>query len=297
MEDGTMDGNVVGVDRRKPPDARATLVIPDVETRLLDTRKAFDSVAGEIDGPLDNNAVIQHMRTLMWRRITNTVPAGARVLDLGCGTGIDTEYLARRGYQVVASDWSPKMVERTRLRAVGAGLSSHISVEQIGLHELHLLKGEPFAAIYSNLGPMNCAPDLKTIAKTCAALLNPKGKLIVSVMGRICPWEILYCCLRGRWRRAAARFSHGPAPVSLNGNIVWTRYFTPLEFYGEFSAEFELTHYSALLLFLPPPYLIGWYERWPKLCSSLGWLEEHLGALPWLRCAGDHFLMVLTKHG
>jgi len=290
-----MKGKVAEVDGRPPPDAGATLVGSNVETRLMDTRKAFDSLAGETDSPLDSNALIQHMRTLMWRRITNTMPAGARLLDLGCGTGIDAEHLARCGFQVVACDWSPKMVERTRLRAASTGLSSHISVEQIGLHELHLLKSEPFAGIYSNLGPMNCAPNLHTIAKSCAALLNPNGKLIVSVMGRFCPWEILYCCLRGSWLRAAARFSHGPTPVTLNGNIVWTRYYTPREFYREFSAEFALTHYSAHLLFLPPPYLIGWYERWPKLCSSLGWLDEHLGALPLLRCAGDHFQLVLTK--
>jgi hypothetical protein len=189
------------------------------------------------------------------------------------------------------------MVEHTRRRADGAGLSSRISVAQIGLHELPLLKGEPFAAIYSNLGPMNCAPDLKTVAKTCAALLNPGGKLIVSVMGRICPWEILYCGLRGQWRRAAVRFSHGPSPISLNGNIAWTSYFTPREFYREFSAEFELTYCSALLLFLPPPYLSGWYERWPRLCACLGWLDGELGALPLLRNTGDHFLMVMAKHG
>ncbi len=297
MGDGIMDGKAAGVDRRKPRDSSSNPGIPEAETRLQDTRKAFDSVAGEPDGPLGHNALIQHMRASMWRSITSAVPAGARILDIGCGTGIDAEYLARLGYQVVASDWSPQMAECTRLRAAGTGLGSRISVVQIGMHELHLLKGEPFAAIYSNLGPMNCATDLKSVAKTCAALLNPGGKLIVSVMGRICPWEILYFGLRGRWRRAAARFSHGPAPISLKGNTAWTSYFTPREFYREFSADFELTHCSALLLFLPPPYLAGWYERWPRLCAGLGWLDRRLGALPILRSAGDHFLMVMTKHG
>jgi len=288
---------VAGIDKSKLPEARSNPVIPEAAARLLDTRRAFDSVAGESVHPLDSNALLQVIRASMWRRITAAVPAGARVLDLGCGTGIDAEYLARRGYQVVAVDWSPRMVEHTRLRAAGAGLSSRICAAQIGLHELHLMQGEPFAAIYSDLGAMNCVPELRTVARHCAALLNRRGKLIVSVMGRICPWELLHCALRGRWRRAAVRFARGPVPVRLNDNVVWTSYFTPREFYREFSADFELTHFSALLLFLPPPYLLGWYERWPKLCRCLGWLDEHLGALPLVRGAGDHFLMVMTKHG
>ncbi len=36
---------------------------------------------------------------------------GARVLDAGCGTGLMTEELAKRGAKVVAADISPKLVQ------------------------------------------------------------------------------------------------------------------------------------------------------------------------------------------
>jgi 2-polyprenyl-3-methyl-5-hydroxy-6-metoxy-1,4-benzoquinol methylase len=268
-----------------------------VDSQLLDTQRAFDSVAADYDGPKGNNALIQRMRGTMWRALGGAFPPGARLLDLGCGTGIDAVELARRGYQVLATDWSPQMVERTRARAADAGLSDQVQVDQIGIHELDRLRGERFEGIYSNFGPLNCAPDLGEVAAACAALLKPHGKLVFSVIGRICPWEFVYYVARGRLARARVRGRRGAVPVSLNRHTVWAFYYTPREFYAPFAATFELTHYQALSLFLPPPYLIGLYDRARGLCEGLGWLDDHLGGLPLLRDAGDHFLIVMTRRG
>jgi ubiquinone/menaquinone biosynthesis C-methylase UbiE len=267
----------------------------DEEAQLGNTRVAFDSVASSYDGPLGNNVLIQHMRREMWRTLVSTVPAGARLLDIGCGTGIDAEHLAGLGYEIVAIDWSPEMTSRTRSRADAAGLSSHVKVIPMGVHELDRLSGELFDGIYSNLGPLNCAPDLSRVARMSSALLKKGGLCVVSVIGRVCPWELFYYSVRGRWTRAKVRFAHEAVPVNLNNNTVWTRYYTPREFYRAFSREFRLLRYRSLQLFLPPPYLIGFYERWPRLCGLLGQLDDHLCSLPLLRNAGDHFLMVLAK--
>ena len=83
--------------------------------------------------------------------------------------------------------------------------------------------------------------------------------------------------------------------MRLNGHQVWTRYFTPREFFRAFASDFDLTAYRGLGLLLPPPYLIHWYERLGVLFRPLGWLDDHLGALPLAREAGDHFLIVLTR--
>ncbi len=60
-----------------------------LDSRLVDTRRAFDSVAAIYDGPGGNNPLIQEMRAKLWRAVTTVVPKGGRLLDLGCGTGID----------------------------------------------------------------------------------------------------------------------------------------------------------------------------------------------------------------
>ena len=183
------------------------------DVRLSDTRLAFDGVAGEYDGPAGNNSVIQRMRDRMWRTLTDTFPVGSRLLDLGCGTGIDAAYLAGRGYSVLATDWSPAMVERTRARFREQRLEQRGSARVLGIHELDQLRGEQFDGIYSDLGPLNCVPDLADTARACAALLQPGGRMVASVIGRVCPWEMAYyavhaqigaerCCAgsRMRWR-------------------------------------------------------------------------------------------------
>ncbi len=265
-----------------------------LDPRLLDTQRAFDSVAAVYDGPVGNNVLIQQLREKLWRAVRSTLPEGGRLLDLGCGTGLDAVYFASHAYDVVATDWSPEMAARTRARASEAGLNG-IRVETLGIQELDRLQGEHFDAIYSDLGPLNCVFDLRAVARSCALLLRPQGVLVASVIGRTCPWEFAYYAAHGDWARARLRGARESVPVNLNRQTVWTRYYTPREFYAAFAPEFELASYRALGLFMPPPYLIRLYERWRPLFAPLRWLDEHLAGLPVLRDAGDHFLMVLTK--
>src|SRR5947209_3695150 len=104
------------------------------QARLIDTQRAFDRVAGEYDGPSGNNEIIQRMRAHMWQTLTLAFSPGARLLDLGCGTGIDAAYLASRGYFVLAVDWSPAMVARTRARLAQAELDEKVPALVLGAH-------------------------------------------------------------------------------------------------------------------------------------------------------------------
>jgi 2-polyprenyl-3-methyl-5-hydroxy-6-metoxy-1,4-benzoquinol methylase len=292
---GYIDNAMLHQEGGVPPSSFVLHPSSPIQAQLLDTQRAFDSVAADYDGPKGNNALIQRMRETVWQTLTQACSPGARLLDLGCGTGIDALELARRGYAVRATDWSPQMVERTRARAADAGLSERVTTAHLGLQELDQLRGEQFDGIYSNFGPLNCAPDLQAVARSCAALLRPGGKLVFSVIGRICPWEFGYYMLRRRPARATVRGTRGIVPVHMNKHTIWAFYYTPREFYRAFAPDFALSEYQALSLFLPPPYLISLYERARPLCNALGWLDDHLGGLPLLRDMGDHFLMVMTR--
>src|SRR6185369_14323726 len=103
------------------------------------------------------------------------------------------------GYSVLALDWSPEMVRRTYQRAQSLELTDRISVQNIGVQELDRLVGQKFDVIYSNLGAINCAPDLDSLAEQCDRHLIHDGTLIFSVIGRHCPWEFMHYAARGRW--------------------------------------------------------------------------------------------------
>jgi SAM-dependent methyltransferase len=235
------------------------------------------------------------MRRAMWDAVRDELPPGSRLLDLGCGTGIDAAEFARGGYRVTATDWSPQMVERTRARAFAEDLQSHVSAIHLGIQQLDRLD-DAIDGIYSNFGPLNCAPDLGAVAAECARLLRPGGRLVFSVMGRICPWELGHYALRGRFRRAGVRAARGATAVGMNQHTIWTRYYLPREFCRNFAEHFALESYRALSLFLPPPYLVAFYRRHRRWCEALGRLDDRLGALPLLRDMGDHFLVVLRRH-
>lgn len=55
------------------------------------------------------------MRSLMLSRLPDDL-RGARVLDAGCGPGMATIELAKRGAQVVAADISPQLIDIAQLR-------------------------------------------------------------------------------------------------------------------------------------------------------------------------------------
>src|SRR5260370_1781791 len=90
--------------------------------------------------------------------------------------------------------------------------------------------------------------------KECASLLKTGGKLVFTVIGRVCPWEIAHYLRRGRLARATVRFARKVLPVGMNTHIICTRYYTPRGFYPPFEPHFPLDPFRGLSVFRPPPY-------------------------------------------
>ncbi|MDX3007382.1 class I SAM-dependent methyltransferase [Streptomyces caniscabiei] len=67
--------------------------------------------------------------------IASVAPAGARILELGCGVGRMTHPLIERGFTVTAVDESAQMLERVR-----GARTIHASIEELDL-------GEPFDVV------------------------------------------------------------------------------------------------------------------------------------------------------
>jgi len=266
--------------------------------QLADTQRAFDEVAAGYDGSLGNNTLVQAVRARTLAAVTRSVAPGAALLDLGCGTGLDAVALGRQGYRVTAIDWSANMVRQTRDRAAQAGNNGIVAVNQIGIHELGRLPAGTFDGAYSNLGAMNCVPDLGAAAASIAQRLRPGGALIASVIGRVCPWELAIFARKRDWRRVAARRSRGAVPVPLAGRTVWTRYYSPSEFRSTFAAAgFRLRSLRSLGLLVPPPYAIDFADRHPQLVARLQVIEDRVAGWPALRRWGDHFLVVMERRG
>lgn len=263
---------------------------------LNDTQRAFDGVAAVYHASNIANPLLDAMRRRLWRAIERHVPAGAHLLDLGCGPGTDEVAFAEHGYRVTAIDWSPAMVHEARQRVRGRALEGRVDVRHLGIHELDRLAPTVFDGVSSNLGPLNCVPDLPRAARLIADRIRPGGVLVASAIGRICPWEIALYAARRDWRRLGVRFKPALTPVPLDGRTVWTRYYAPAWFVRVFGAAgFIPIERRALGLFTPPPYLEAFADRHPSTMAALQRVDDVLGGWPVLREMGDHFLVVMRK--
>ena len=266
------------------------------EQALADTRVAFDRVASTYDHSNELNPILRAMRDRARTALERSVLPGARILDLGSGPGTDVVPFARAGYDVTGVDWSPAMVAEARRHIDEAGVAERARVENLGIHQLADLAPARFDAAYSNFGALNCVADLALAAKHVAARVRPRGVLVASVIGRVCPWEIALYASRASWSRATPRFTSGAVPVPLEGRTVWTHYYSPREFMRTFAAAgFAPVHLRALGCAAPPPYLQAFAQRHPRLVSSLHRLDDLIGACPGIRALGDHFLVVMRR--
>jgi SAM-dependent methyltransferase len=268
----------------------------DVVAALSDTQRAFDGVAPAYHESNVENVLLERMRRQLWRAVETYVARGGHLLDLGCGPGTDEVAFAARGYRVTAIDWSPAMVNEARRRLHAYRVEDRVTVMHLGIQEVEWLRPATFDAVCSNLGPLNCVPDLDGAARSIAERVRPGGVLIASVIGRVCPWEIALYAARRDWARLRVRFERGLTAVPLEGRTVWTRYYTPAAFERAFvDAGFAVIEQRAMGLFAPPPYLQAFADRHPRSVAMLQGLDGIVGGWPGFRAAGDHFLVVMRR--
>lgn len=97
----------------------------------------------------------------------------AHVLEVASGTGLVTEAIAPLVGALVATDFSPAMVERTRQRAAGL---ANVTCQQADIYALSFAEGSFDAVVAANV--LHLVPDLEGALAALSAVLSPGGLLI-----------------------------------------------------------------------------------------------------------------------
>lgn len=245
---------------------------------------AFDAAAASYDRDFGANPAGRFFRYLFQERLLRVFPPGARLLDLGSGTGEDAVLLAGRGRSVVGLDAAPAMVERARARAEALGVAG-VRFEVRPVEELAGLEGQPFSGAYSNFGALNCA-DLRATGRGLARALAAGAPLVLGVMG---PWPLpatLHRLLSGRGEPRGAR-----AP-RVAGVAVGAAYPSPSQVRRAFGPEFRWSGGFGLGVLVPGPEHAGWVSRHPQAFGLLAIAESLVRTWPLLRALGDHNVLL-----
>lgn len=120
----------------------------------------------------------------VWTQLLTThIPEGARVLDLGCGSGVFSFFLAARGCSVLGIDGAANMIALCEQRRLAAGLD-RVSFQQaeLPLPAAYLPEASFDAVISSSV--LEYIDDLPAIWQNIDRALKPGGVLIVSFPNR-----------------------------------------------------------------------------------------------------------------
>jgi SAM-dependent methyltransferase len=263
---------------------------------------AFDSASTTYDVEFSGTRLGRMLRQRVWDILAEVFEPGQHILELGCGTGEDAVFLARRGISVLATDASAGMLAIAEAKVRQAGLADRVHFAQLDAGGLARdgtrapdLRPEPGASAYdgalADFGVLNCVADRGTLAQGLAEMLGPGAALVAVVMGPLCLWEVGWYALHGDLGRAVRRWRSGAlAQIGHASLPVW--YPSPNRLRAELAPGFQLRKLVGLGTLLPPSYLSHLVDRWPKLFTRLAAFDARVPGSPWL---ADHYLAVFER--
>lgn len=252
--------------------------------------EAFSRTAEKYDAFALDHPHLTRLRNKVYDHVQRVFPPGARVLELNAGTGIDAVALAQRGYQVHATDISPGMLGRLHGKVTQLGLDGRVTAQQCSFTELAQVQGAPFDAVFSDLGGLNCIPDLASVVADLPKVLRPGGVLTWVLMPPVCLWEMAEL-LRGNPRLAFRRFSPAGTHSHLEGLHFNVYYFTPQRVLAWFGADYQRLALEGLSVITPTAESKNLAIRFPQLYRALSWFDDRLSPYwPWYGW-GDFFIL------
>jgi 2-polyprenyl-3-methyl-5-hydroxy-6-metoxy-1,4-benzoquinol methylase len=107
---------------------------------------------------------------------------GELVLEIACGNGVFARRLAQLGAQVIATDFSQKLLEQAQKRSVEyIGRIEYLFIDATNEEQLLKLRERHFDAVVCNMAIMDIA-TIEPLMSALSRLLKVDGRFIFSVM-------------------------------------------------------------------------------------------------------------------
>jgi 2-polyprenyl-6-hydroxyphenyl methylase/3-demethylubiquinone-9 3-methyltransferase len=107
---------------------------------------------------------------------------GRRIVDVGCGGGLLSEAMARKGAQVLGVDLAERSLKVAQLHAMEAGID-HVHYREVAAEVLADEQPGQFD-IVTCMEMVEHVPDPASIVAACAKLVKPGGWVFLSTLNR-----------------------------------------------------------------------------------------------------------------
>ncbi|MGH2582264.1 MAG: class I SAM-dependent methyltransferase [Anaerolineales bacterium] len=250
----------------------------EVAQQIADVAEAFTRQSGVYDEYEVENENLKRVRNEIYEHFTSLIHKADKILEVNAGTGTDAVVLANRGYRFHATDVAEGMVAEIEKKVQAEGFQGKITTQVLSFTELEKTEGGQYQACFSNIGGLNCIPDLRAFAEQLPHALSPGAIATMVIMPPMCPWEWLEV-FRARFKVAFRRWKRGGAVVSPKGIPYRIYYHSPRHIKSAFRGKFRLVKQQSLSLFSPPMDRKQFSRRRPSLYRFLVWLDNLLSSV------------------
>ena len=140
----------------------------------------------------------------LFQELASLVGGEKRLLEIGCGLGIELGKLARLGFEVTGVDLAPNAVAMANRYLQQRSISG---LTQVGNAEALDFPDECFDAVYSS-GVLHHTPDIEGAIGEIWRVLRPKGRILIVLYHRRSWFYILH-----RFSNVNVEFDDSDAPV------------------------------------------------------------------------------------
>jgi len=179
----------------------------------------YDDLARDYDLRF-NNPRLNYMRSVDKMALLESLKSGM-ILDIGCGTGEQSLFLAKRGYQVLGVDISREMLAKANENAKEIMLKDNLSLVMASAEALPF-RDKSFDSLISIFGVFNHIPKADHAFQETHRVLKSGGRAVFTVVNR---WNLTW------WINALLKFKISWLIASMRSkeytvNGLWTYYFS-----------------------------------------------------------------------
>ena len=232
----------------------------------------FDNIADDYDRHILGNRINRLLRDRSLAELRRVFGRASRLLEIGCGSGMETLPLLGEGHEIFCVDISERMLEVVRQKARKQGVAERLQTAKLAAAALPQFLDQvgpvAFDGAYSTYGAMNCEADLAPLPPALHGLLRPGARFIAGVYNRWCAFELLgYPSPAGSTGRSGAPVDrYGSAPPGSASMSTPTRRRRSGEIFAPWFVRERL---AAAPVLLPPSDLVAYVERFQRHFAAL----------------------------